>query len=165
MTDKIVTKIFNYGDEKESEWPSQFGTGEKGVFHVKAGEVVEGYPENINLNFGTAPTVIFDSMPEQYHEGACRKIDSRKEWNKADQESGTLTFGNKAEATPRVDEANARKAKKAELRKASKAALDAYRANPREVRQKLEKQAEAQVKTLKQSRLVNKLKDAGVRYE
>lgn len=162
---RIVSKIHAYGDEKESSWPSQFGTGEKGVFHVdpETGETVPGYPPCRDLQFGVAPTVIFDSMPKTYHDGVCREIESRSEWAAADAEAGTITFGSKAEATPKVDEFNAKKAKRAELRKASKTALDVYRANPTEVRQKLEKQGEAQMETLRKSKLVTKLKESGVK--
>lgn len=50
MTEKIQTKIFESGDEKESTWPPRFGTNDRkgGVFHVdkETGELKEGYPQS-----------------------------------------------------------------------------------------------------------------------
>lgn len=163
----IRSRIHAYGDKNEASWPSIYGTGEKGTFHIDpvTGHAEPGPPPNTNLQFGEAPMVIFDSMPKTYHDGVCREIESRSEWAQADAESGCVTFGSRKDATPKVDEFNARKAKRAELRKASKTALDVYRANPTEVKQKLEKQAEAQIQTLRKSGLVKKLKESGVRYE
>ncbi len=156
---EIKSKIHNYGDEKESQWPSQFGTGAKGVYHVdpETGELKEGYPECKNLNFGTAPTIIFDSMPATYHEKACRVVESRKEWETLDREYGCLTFGSKKDATPKIDEAFEKRKRKAELRQASKTALDVYRANPREVEQRMQKQAEEQETTLRKSGIKKQL--------
>ena len=164
---QIKTKIFNYGNEKESEWPTKYGTLERGVFHVdkETGETVAGYPPNPNPQHGTSAIVIFDSMPATYHEAACRTIESRKEWELADKQTGSITFGSKRDLSPKVDGAYERKRKKAELRKASKTALDVYKANPKELRQKLEKRAQAQVETLKKSGLETQLKDMGVKYE
>lgn len=161
----IKSKVHVYGNEKESEWPSQFGTGEKGLFHVDKNtlELKEGYPENPNPKYGEAPIVMFDSMPETYHDAACRPVESRKEWERLDKEYGTLTVGSIDQAKPKVDAFYERKKYKDELRRASKTALDVYRANPKEVRQKLEKQAEEQIKTLKKAGLTKQLKDVGVK--
>jgi hypothetical protein len=38
---EIKTKSFNYGNEKEADWPSQFGTGEKGRFKMVDGKAME----------------------------------------------------------------------------------------------------------------------------
>lgn len=156
---EIKSKIHNYGDEKESEWPSQFGTGEKGIFHFnkEKEEIEEGFTPNTNLCFGVAPMVIFDSMPATYHEKACRVVESRKEWELLDRQYGCLTFGSKKDATPKIDEALEKKKRKAELRQASKTALDVYRANPREVEQRMQKQAEEQEKTLRKSGIKKEL--------
>jgi len=34
MSEKIQSKIFNYGDKCESSWPAKYGTGEKGRFYI-----------------------------------------------------------------------------------------------------------------------------------
>lgn len=94
--------------------------------------------------YGQAPMVMSDEMPEVYHEAAQRKVNSRSEWNRLDKEHNTITFSSMEAAKPKVDQANLEKAKKAELRKASKTALDKYRANPKEVSQMLRKREEEQ---------------------
>lgn len=128
-------------------------------------KMVEGYPPYQYERYGQAPCVIFDSMPATYHEAACRTVESRSEWNMLDRETGSLTFGSREEATPKVDAANAEKARKAELRKASKAALDAYKANPREVSQKVAKQTEQQMAAAEKAGLGNLMKDVGIKYD
>ena len=165
MTDKIVTKVFQYGNEKESSWPSEYGTGEKGVFHIDRDtkQFVEGLPTNPNPIYGTAPIVIFDSMPPTYHESACRVIESRKEWEATDRACGTITFGNKNDATPKFDSTREEKELKADRRRAAKAAIEAYRSNPREVKQKLARRGEEQMKALKQAGLESNLKQVGVK--
>lgn len=129
-------------------------------------KVVEGIPPIKEKIYGQAPTVIFDSMPRTYHEAAQREIESRKEWAQADKEHGTITFGSAEQAKPRISEHEEKKKKRAELRKASKTALDVYRANPKEVADKLEKQREAQAETISKTpglkSLINKaIKTAG----
>lgn len=163
---KIQSKVHNYGHENESSWPSQYGTGDKTPMYIDpvTNELKEGYPP-LPAYHDKAPLVIFDSMPAQYHEGACRVIESRREWDRADKEHDCLTFGSKKDAAPIRDEARERKKKKEELRKASKTALDVYRANPKEVRDRLQKQSEEQIETLKKAGLTKQLKEAGVRYE
>jgi hypothetical protein len=155
----IKSKIHNYGNEKESTWPSQFGTGEKGVFHIEDGECKEGYPEPKFERFGTPPMVIFDSMPATYHEAAGRVIESRKEWELTDKQLGTITFSSKEAGKPKIDEANERKKKKQELRKASFEALKAYQQNPEFVKQKVAKQAEIQREVAEKTGIDKLIKD------
>ncbi len=164
---EIKTKSFKYGNKCESSWPPRFGTGGAGRYHVDKNtrELKEGNPASDIKKYGTAPIAIFDSMNPEYHEAAGRVVDSRKEWERLDKETGSITFGSREDARPKVDQANEAKKKKAELRKASKTALDVYRANPKEVRQKLEKQGEAQAQALKKAGLTKELKKAGVHYE
>lgn len=128
-------------------------------------KLVEGCPPDPNPKYGTAPFVIFDSMPPTYHEAAGRMIESRKEWELTDKQYNTITFGNIKDAKPKVDWANEEKKKKAEYRNASKAALEAYRANPTEVKQRLQKISEEQTKVLKKAKLDKVLKDTGLKYD
>jgi hypothetical protein len=143
----IKSKIHNYGDENESEWPSRFGTGEKGIFRF--GEV---YQPKI---YGQAPIAIMDSMPKTYHEGACREVESRKEWNRLDKEHGCITFGSQEEAQrPLKQRIKEEKTDyKKGLRKASETALQMHRENPREMSQKVAKQRELQERVAKQEGL------------
>lgn len=109
--------------------------------------------------FGVAPTVIFDEMPETYHEAAQVKVSSRSEWERLDKQHNTLTFGSMESARPKIDEANLKKAQKAELRKASKTALDKYRANPKEVSQMLRKREQEQMETVEKTPGLKQLLD------
>jgi len=136
----IRSKIHIGGDPKESEWPPRFGTNEAKGFHKVYGEY---YKPN---NFGQAPIAIMDSMPKTYHEGVCRHIESRKEWEMADKESGCITFGSQSEAErltkKRLQEE--KKALRADRRKASSTALQMHRENPKEMREKVAKTRELQ---------------------
>lgn len=164
---EIKSKIHNYGNINESEWPPRFGTGGGGRYHVKNGELKEGNPETTIKRYGTAPVAIFDSMPAQYHEKAGRVIESRKDWDRADKETGSITFGSREEVQRTTTKGilEEQKALKKDRRKASLASTQAYKENPAEVKQRLEKQGEEQIKTLKKSGLTKQLKEAGIRYE
>ena len=148
----IRSRIHEAGHEHESEWPTLNGTGEKGVFYWdEDGKIQEGYPPNPNPVYDTAPIAILDSIKPRYHEGACRTIESRKEWEMENKAHNMLTFSSLDEAKPKRNEYEEKRKKKEEYRKASKAAIERVRSNPREVRQKLEKQGEKQMETLKKS--------------
>lgn len=150
----IKSKIFNHGDEHESDWPSRYpqsSRGFVGYWDRDSQSFKEGYPPNPNNIFGVAPIVIFDAMPSTYHEGAGRSVESRSEWDRLDKETGSLTFSS-------IDEPNrhiARRTKeeatalKADRRRASEEAIKMVRANPREINQKLQKEAEKQAKEAK----------------
>lgn len=131
----------------------------------KTKQIVEGNPPYEATIFGEAPQFIRPSMPPTYHEAAQRVIDDRNEWNLADKQHGTITFGSAEQAKPRVSEHEERKKKKAELRKASKAALDTYRANPKEVAARVQRQREIQTEVARKSGLNEVLRKAGVKYE
>lgn len=163
----IKSKIFNYGSEKEAEWPPRFPEGKRrGVFHVDkvTKEISPGLPPNENPRYGVAPMAIFDSMPATYHEGACRMVESRAEWERLDRETGCLTFGSIKEPRQCVAKgAEAqKKAIKQDRRKAAEEALKMVRANPREINQKWAKQAEKQKEIAKKSGLEPLLKEKGV---
>ena len=128
-------------------------------------KIVEGYPPDKRKVYGQAPNVIFDSMPKTYHPKADKEVESRSEWNMLDKMHGTITFGSKESARPRVDQANEAKRRRQEIRKASQKALQAYKENPTEVKQKLQKQGEQQIETLKISGLDKDLNKAGIIYD
>ena len=165
MTDKISTKSFIYGAEHEASWPPRFPEEPRGVvmyYDKEKGKMVEGYPPCKINRHGVAPMVLFDSMPETYHEGVCRKISSRQEWELADKQSGKLTFGSMEEPRRYVKKGISEedKALKADRRQAAKAAIEAYNSNPKEVSQKLQKEAEKQRKVLERAVMTQELKKA-----
>jgi len=159
----IRSKIHNRGHEKESSWPSDFGTGDTTPMYIDPDtkEVKRGYPPPREV-FGIAPTVMFDSMPKTYHEGVGREIESRSEWELADKQTGLLTFGSieepKRHTAKGVQEE--RKALARDRRKASETAWQAYKENPKEVSQKVAKRAEEQHQTAKKAGLNKLIKEA-----
>lgn len=165
----IKSKIFNYGNEHEAEWPPLFGSKDENTAQVyhwdpETQSLKEGHAPNRNNQFGQAPHVIFDSMPATYHEGACRTVESRKEWERLDKETGSLTFGSVNESRKHIARGNKEQAKelKADRRRAALEAIRKVRANPREINQKFQKQAEKQLETAKKSGLDKILKEKGV---
>lgn len=165
MSSKIRSRPHIGGHEHESSWPPM-DPARTGEYHAYVDpvtkEVKEGFPPPREI-YDTAPIVIFDSMEPQYHEAACRVIDSRKEWERADKETGSITFGSREQSIPKVSEYAEKQKKRADLRKASKKALDVYRSNPREVKQKLQKRREQQMEVAKKSGLDEVIKDAGIK--
>jgi hypothetical protein len=163
----IKTRSFQYGSDKEASWPPQFPERSKGLvgyIDPETKEFCEGYPPNRNNRFGEAPMVIFDSMPKTYHEGACREVESRAEWNRLDEQTGSLTFGSTAEPRKHIEKGTKEqmKALRDDRRRASKEALQKVRANPREINQKLQKEAERQAKIARKSGLDTILKEKGI---
>ena len=62
MSDKIQTRIFQYGDENEGSWPPQFGTGDTTPTYINSkGEYCVGYPPRESKLTG-APYVAKDEM-------------------------------------------------------------------------------------------------------
>lgn len=106
---EIRSRIMRRGDPCESTWPSQFGSGEKGVFHIdpSTGECVEGYPEPEVQKFGQAPVVILDEMPPARHQGTDEILTSRKEWELRDRITGTATHGRRPRVVDRAHERRA----------------------------------------------------------
>lgn len=97
MTEKIVTRPFNYGDEKEGSWPPRFGTGGSGVYHIdeKTGQAVKGYPPPRNKVYAKAPYIITDTIDAHYHHGACQWTESKSKLKHMDEASGTITTDKK----------------------------------------------------------------------
>ncbi len=162
--DNIKSKSFNYGNEKESSWPSQFGTLDKTPQYwcKETKQMVDGYPP-VRETFGVAPTVLFDSMNEEYHHGVCRKISSRKEWNQADQQSQSLTLSPAEYKKNKEDIEKRKRAQQRELaadrRKASLEAVRSYKENPTEFEGRLRHRAEQQVETAKKAGLTKLIKE------
>ena len=164
---EIRSRVFNYGNEKESEWPPRFGTGGSGRFHIdqSTGDLEEGNPPPKIEKFGIAPIAIMDSMDRQFHEGVGREIESRKEWNMADKESGCVTFGSREEVKRNCEKGIQRERleMKKDRRKSALTAMQAYKENPKEIRQKLRKEGEKQMRVLEKSGLKEQLKEHGVK--
>lgn len=156
----IRSRVHNYGHEKESSWPPRFGTRDKTPMYIdrNTGELKPGYPPPREVH-DTAPMVIFDSIKEEYHQGVGRKIDSRSEWARADEEAGTLTFGGKEEAAPKVDKANKAKAERVERRKAIRESVQRWQEQPDEMKQLLRKRREEQREIAKKAKLDGLIKE------
>jgi hypothetical protein len=164
----IKSKIFEYGNEHESSWPPKYPAEKRGLvgyIDKETKEFVEGYPVDPNPKYGTAPSVIFDSMPPAYHEKAQRIVESRKEWERLDRETGALTFGNVEEPRRHMTKAaqDAKKELKRDRRRASEEALKMVRANPKEINQKWQKEAEKQMDVAKKSGFDKVLNEHGVK--
>lgn len=164
MSESIKSRPIKRGNPCEATWLSDEPSGDRGIFHIdrETGELKPGYPPNPNPQYGIAPCVIFDSMPAEYHEAAGRTIESRKEWELADKQHGTVTFSSREEPHKYTEKGKleAEVALKKDRRKASLEAIQAYKENPTEVKQKLEKTAEEQIKVLKKAGMTKKLKEA-----
>lgn len=103
MSEVIKTRIFNHGDEKESEWPSMFGTGESGHFYwdEEENKLKEGFPPRKTNFYGYAPNIIVDSISPYYHPAAEAYVDSRSKLQKIDKTFGTITTDKKLAPDPR----------------------------------------------------------------
>lgn len=88
-------------------------------------KMVPGFPPPCYDRYGDAPIVIFDSMPETYHEAAKMKIDSRAAWREADKACGTMTVGSVSELdnVPPSDNIEARRYDIMQARKRAVAAV------------------------------------------
>lgn len=166
---EIVSKIHKYGHENESAWPPKYGKcsslegdgkGYSCYIDPETKELKEGYPPR---KISDAPMVIFDSMPKTYHQGVGREIESRKEWELANKESGQLTFSS-TEEPARHAKAGAQREKKeyeADRFNSVVKATQAYKENPKEVSDKVRRKGEEQVKQLKKNGLDTELKKRG----
>ena len=165
---KIQSKVHKYGNECESEWPPRFPEKDNsGAYYWDRDkqEFVEGYPPNPNNQFGEAPIVMFDTMPPLYHEGACRTIESRKEWEMENKAHGMLSFSSHDEVKRHTKKGTNEQqdAIKKDRRNAAKIAREVWKSDPRHQKQKLVKQAEQQMATLKESGV--NLSDSGIKIK
>lgn len=125
---KIQTRVFEYGNEKEADWPPMFGNRKSGVSHwdpIKK-KMVEGYPPRKEPVFGKAPMVIQDSMDAERHPMTGETVDSRARWRRIDRENGLVTTDRHepaSDAPIRKRDAEIRKDRSRALRKAV-AAID-----------------------------------------
>lgn len=150
----IKSKIHNYGHEKESSWPPRFPREDNkgGHWYIDPDKgLTEGYPPP-DPNRGKAPLVIFDSMPAEYHQGAGRIVESRKEWDRLDKEHNTLTFGSRKEIKRSTKQGKKQKEKefKEDRNIAVREGIQKVRANPKEIREKLQKEGEKQRETARE---------------
>lgn len=99
---KIVSRPTQRGDECESKWPPDHGTGEAGVFYWDrdSKKFKPGYPPQRFEKFGEAPYVIQDTIEEYYHPAACVTVDSRARLRDLDKVCGTITSGEKLAPDP-----------------------------------------------------------------
>lgn len=93
MTEKIQTRVFNYGDPKESSWPPMFGTGGTGVYHISkhTGELEEGYPAPEIVPFGVAPMISMGTIRPEVHPGTGEVVDTVKKWDEVNNVLGYTT--------------------------------------------------------------------------
>jgi len=95
MSDKIQTRIFNHGDKKESKWPSQYGTLERGIFYIsESGELTAGYPPSKVQRFGTAPAFIGDDMPSTLNHADNKYYTSKSKFRASTKAHGFIEVGN-----------------------------------------------------------------------
>jgi hypothetical protein len=100
MSQKIQTRIFNYGDEKESSWPPMFGKGGSGLYHRgEDGKFHEGPPPPRFEKFGQAPFVIQDTIDAYRHPMTGEVIESRARLNATDRACGTFTTDKKQDCS------------------------------------------------------------------
>jgi hypothetical protein len=163
----IKSKIHKYGHEHEASWPPSFVEKPRGVvgyIDPETKQFKEGYPPNPNNQFGVAPMAIFDSMPKTYHEKAGCFVESRSEWERLDQATGSMTFGSIAEPKRHMAKAlqEERKALKQDRRRAAEEAIKMVRANPTEIRQKLNQEAEKQRAAADKAGITKLLADKGI---
>lgn len=113
MTEKIVTRPFQYGNEKESDWPPKFPTvkGFKGYWDREKKKFVEGSPPRREV-FDQAPAIIQDTMDPYYHPKACVMVDSKSKLRDIDNACGTITTDKIQPANPSAQNERKRQLKK-----------------------------------------------------
>lgn len=99
---KITSRSFEYGNEKESEWPPKFPSCKGGVWYrdKETGEFKEGYPPPTNNKFGDAPYIIGDTIDQYYHPGAGVWTDSKSGLRSLDRATGCITTDKMIPADP-----------------------------------------------------------------
>lgn len=92
MSDRIVTKPRQKGDENEGTWPSEFGTREVGVWHIDPEKGVQkGYPPRRTNKFGQAPMYISDEIKPYRHPRTGKVVTSKSALMRMDRDVGTIT--------------------------------------------------------------------------
>lgn len=113
MTEKIQTRPFQFGNEKEATWPPRFPTckgGFSGYWDKEKQVFVEGHPP-VHQTFDSAPAIITDTIQEYYHPKAGIWVDSKSRLNDIDKALGTITTDKIQPADPtwRKDQERIRK--------------------------------------------------------
>lgn len=91
----IRSRVFEYGNEKESEWPAKEASGKGGSFYwdKETQTFKEGYPPSNIKRYGEAPAVLSDTLNEPYyHEKAQVWVDSRSALRHADEATNSITI-------------------------------------------------------------------------
>jgi hypothetical protein len=103
--EKIVTKTFQYGNEKESSWPSKYGEKAPGRYYwdKEKQAFAEGIPPNPNPVLDKAPYYISDDMEPYYHPHVQRYISSKSQLKMIDKASGTITTDQLLPADPSIE--------------------------------------------------------------
>lgn len=123
----IKTRVFNYGDEKESSWPPLFGTGGSGLYHLgEDGKLKEGPPPDKTKRYGEAPFVIQDTIDGFKHAASGEWIESRSKLRDTDRACGTITTDKRQDATPytRAREQRYKRELKADIHQAMRRAIN-----------------------------------------
>lgn len=127
MSEKIRSRVFQHGDEKESSWPPLFGTGGTGIYHfAEDGKMVEGPPPVRFPKMGEAPYVIQDSIDAFRHSASGEWIDSRAKLRDTDRACGTTTTDKREDCTPfvRAREKKTRDERKTDIHQAMRRAIN-----------------------------------------
>lgn len=149
---KIRSKVHNYGDEKESDWPPKFGTGEHGSFYIdkKTGKCKKGHPPPREI-YDKSPYIIGDETSWYRHPATGEWTNSRSRIKKIDEAAGTITTDKYQPPDP-SNQRRARKERREDLHKSmhkAVAQIDAGTAPiSEEVRQLCERQNEITSKAL-----------------
>jgi hypothetical protein len=100
--EKIVTRTFQYGDEKESSWPPKYGSRDAGSFYwdKETQTFKRGYPPNPNPKHGTSAAIIMDTIDPYYHPASCTVVESRSRLKMIDKACGTITTDKPIPADP-----------------------------------------------------------------
>lgn len=121
---QIRTKIFNYGDKCESEWPPMFGKGGSGTYYrdPKTGIFKKGYPPPKEVKYGQAPNIIQDTTTAYYHPAAEKWTESKKEIEYLDNITGTITTDKKIPPNP-YNQKEAKKRRHQDIRESTRKAV------------------------------------------
>ena len=91
---KIRSRLFEYGNEKESEWPPRYGENKGGSFYwdKETQEFKEGRPPDNIKRYGQACAVLTDTLNQPYyHEKAQKWVDSRSGLRHLDEATNCIT--------------------------------------------------------------------------
>jgi len=101
LSNKIQTKPYRAGDEKEASWPPLEGTYDTTPVYWDSDKkkLVKGYPPQRTKEVN-APYVIGDTMPDYRHPKTGQVIDSKSKLRRIDEANGTITTDKLIPASP-----------------------------------------------------------------